>query len=125
MGVIISSLKNDDQFISCNWWNWRPTVELIRKMNRLDDEACDLLSNGFGELSREDCTAIVNYLELQVLPDAKPEDRFLLNTEKTSEPDDGTFYRTPEEAEKNYSATVIWLQKFIDFLKNEEGVRVS
>ncbi|MDX2359920.1 MAG: hypothetical protein QNK23_03870 [Crocinitomicaceae bacterium] len=122
MGVIIFNSQNEEDYVSCNWWNWRPTVELIRKTNLFNTETCDLLSSGFGDISEEQTIIIVKFLE-ELLSDADADSRFLLNTEKTNEPDDFVFHK--DDFTKNYSATAPWLRTFVDFLKKSEGIRVS
>lgn len=123
MGVIVFNAGNDDEHLACNWWNWRPTVELMRPTGVLSPEYFDLLSDGFGELGKEQCTIVVQYFEEHVFPGMQADARFLLSGEKTLDPDDYTFHR--EDFTKNYSATAVWLKQFIDFMKRSEGISVS
>jgi len=123
MGVIIFNSANEEQYLSCNWWNWRPTVELMRSTSLLDEQGFDLLSSGYGEFSKEQCAVLIKFFESEVLKDAEEDARFLLSGEKTVEVDDFIFHKV--EVEKNYSATAAWLHSFVEFLKKSEGISVS
>lgn|SRR3989338_3635285 len=123
MGVIIFNSSNEEEHLSCNWWNWRPTVELMRSTALLNEEEFDLLSNGYGEFSKEQCTVLIEFFESQVLSDAEDHARFLLSGEKTLEADDFVFHK--QDVEKNYSATAVWLRSFVEFLKKSDGISVS
>jgi hypothetical protein len=125
MGVILVDSQQDDRSENCNWWNWRPTIELIRSLGLIDDERLDLMgSNAGAEVTQQEAQAIGKFIAKRVLPGLRPGQRVLLDLTVTDAPDDGTFYREPGEQHKNYSATERWLRRFADFCKECHGFRV-
>lgn len=124
MGVSIDDLRDRNRSVRCNWWNWRPTVELIRSLRLFDDHRLDMLSDGFGELTEAEAKQLAEGLERHVLPGLRPGQRVLLNGIVTEMPDDGTFYRDIAEQHKNYSAHYEWLVKFTEFCKESGGLYV-
>ena len=125
MGIWISNLENRQEDLSCNWWHWRTTVEIIRKSNVLgDDFDYETLSNGIGEISNEKVKEIIHYLETEIIPGINEQERILINLEKTSEPDDFKIY-TGNETYKNYSTDLNWLKIFVEFLKTTNGIYIS
>ena len=125
MGVHIHDLSDPNRSIRANWWQWRPTVELIKSFDLFDEERMDVLSNGFGEFSADETQTIISRLEAFISSHLMPGDRLLLDGRVTSVPDDGTFYRTPSEQHQNYSADYVWLVNFVAFCKQCEGIYVS
>ena len=52
MGVTLYDLANDDRWVDCNWWNWRPTIEILRLSKLFDDDRLELMGyNGCAEVS--------------------------------------------------------------------------
>jgi hypothetical protein len=51
--------------------------------------------------------------------------RILLDGSVTTAPDDATFYKSPEDSHKNYSATRPWLEKFASFCETCNGFEVN
>lgn len=105
----------------CNWWNWRTTVEIIRSSEIIDNERCNILSDGFGELTISECRQISQFIKQNIIPKLSSEDRIKLNLTVTDEPDDGRIYGEGEW-EENYSTSLIWLEKFIKILDETETV---
>jgi hypothetical protein len=124
VGVDISDLNNSDEFIHANWWQWRPTVEIIRTFDMFDEERLDLLSNGIGEFSRDEALAISEYLEIRIFPKLNPNHRILLDGTITDTVDDGTFYRDLDQQHRNYSVDYDWLVKFTAFCKQSNGLYI-
>jgi hypothetical protein len=124
MGVEIKDLRDPNRSIHANWWQWRPTVELIRSVGLFDDERVGLLSDGFGEFTESETRQFVAALEQQRLPSIQSGQRFLLDRALTEKPEDGMFYRAPEEQHKNYSVDNSWLVQFIDFCTGSGGLYV-
>jgi hypothetical protein len=127
MSVDIVDLKRKEHSRYCNAWNWRPTVELIRATGLIDDERLKRMgSNCSGvEVSEAEARAIARFLQEQVLPRLRPQDRVLLDLGVTDVPDDGTFHREPAELHKNYSASYEWLEEFATFCKECQGFTVE
>src|SRR5262245_37216498 len=125
MGVILADLKREDRSENCNWWNWRPTIELLRQSGLFDAERLELMgSNACAEVSESEARAVAQFLEQQVLPALRPGERVMLDGSVTDVPDDGTFYREPAEQFKNYSASEEWLRRFAAFCRECNGFSV-
>lgn len=124
MGVDIDDLRNRSRSIHANWWQWRPTVELIRSLGLFDGQRLDHMSEGFGEFTEAEAQQIADALERRVLPELRPGERVVLGGAVTAEPDDGTFHRAPAEQHRNYSADYDWLVRFVTFCKDSGGLYV-
>jgi len=105
-----------------NFWNWRPTVNLIGSFGLIDNERLELLQHSFcgGEVSTEEAVQIADRIEGDVLAKMPQDGRVLLDLSVTTEPDDGTLYKGDESA-KNYSATAGWLRQFVAFCRASGG----
>ena len=42
MGVLLQDLACEDRYERCNWWNWRPTIEILRSAGLFSDERLGL-----------------------------------------------------------------------------------
>lgn len=124
MGVVIENLKGGDDRLECNWWQWRPTVELIRSFSLLEGERLDFLSEGIGELAEEEAHQVADLLQKNVLPTLSKDERVLIDGARTIEPDDGTFHREPDAMHRNYGASKDWLANFAHFCQHSSGIRV-
>ena len=124
MGVDIDDLHDRGHSIHANWWQWRPTVELIRSLGLFDNERLDRLSNGFGEFTAAEARQLATAIEEQVLPAIQPGEQVLLDGVVTATVDDGAFHRDPEEQRRNFSADYSWLQRFVMFCKESGGLYV-
>ena len=51
MGVILEDMTREDRWVACNWWNWRPTLELLRLSKLFDDVRLEMDTHYFGTLS--------------------------------------------------------------------------
>ncbi len=82
-------------------------------------------SNGNGvKIEQEEAHLIGKTLYDEILPKLEPNKRMFINFTITDEPDDGTFYRNPEEMWKNYSVSYQWLKDFADFCLQSKGFQV-
>ncbi len=124
MGIDISDLRDRSRSIHANWWQWRPTVELIRSLGLFDGERLDHLSDGFGEFTEAEARQLAVVLEHQMLRGLQQGERVLLDGAVTAEPDDGAFHRGPEEQHRNYSADYDWLVRFVAFCRESAGLYV-
>lgn len=124
MGVDVCNLPDRDRSIHASWWQWRPTVELLRSLGLFDNERLDALSDGYGEFDEEETNCIAAALEQHILPRFKPGERVLLDGSATEVPDDGTFHREPEHQHLNYSADYDWLVDFLEFCKKSKGLYI-
>ena len=125
MGVILTDLTREDRSVDCNWWHWRPTIELLRSSGLIDAERLELMGyNGCAEVSETEARAVADFLEERVLSAIHPGERVLLDGTVTDVPDDGTFYREPSEQFKNYGAGEEWLRQFAAFCRECHGFYV-
>ncbi len=99
-------------------------MELVRSLGLFDDQRLDQLSNGYGEFTESEARQIAAALEQKVLPGLQADQRVLLDGTVVAQPDDGTFYRAPDEQHWNYSADYDWLVRFVAFCKASSGLHV-
>jgi hypothetical protein len=125
VGVDIDDLRDRSRSIHANWWQWRPTVELIRSFGLFDGERLDHLSNGFGEFTSSEAHRLAEAIEDRVLPELMTGQRVLLDGSVTEDPDNVTFHRPSEEQHRNYSADYDWLVRFVAFCKRSGGLYVG
>jgi hypothetical protein len=73
VSVILVDLPNEQNDRQCNWWNWRPTLELIRRAGCVSDEQLERMgANGCGgKVSAVDALAIARFIESEVIPQLK------------------------------------------------------
>jgi len=73
MGVILEDLTREDRTLDCNWWHWRPTIELLRQSGIFDAERLEMMGyNGCAEVSQGEARSIARFLERRVLPTLRP-----------------------------------------------------
>jgi hypothetical protein len=126
MGVTLFDLGSDEPLFDVNFWNWRAIVETIRSLAVIDTKKVDLLHEPFlGELTRDEARSVARALRERVLLGLTADERVLLDGTKTSEPDDGTFFRGAAEAHKNYSTSRRVLEAFVAACEACEGFRVG
>lgn len=84
MGVyLVDEARGKD--LHCNWWNWRPTVELLSHHHLLD--ASKLQGDGSClAISPREAVAIADFLDKEILPTLTPAGRIRLDLSVTSEP---------------------------------------
>jgi hypothetical protein len=121
MGISLRSLGNEDHWFEVNFWNWRPIVELIRSLAVIPDERVNELHQPFCNfgLSEAEAIAVAAALEAKVLPGLSGQERVLLDTSTTREPDDYVLHK--EEPARNYSTTKLVLVEFIQFCRTCKG----
>ncbi len=125
MGVTVTDLADAGRSERVNWWNWRPTVELLRASTLFDDEQLIMFDLGVGEATADQARAFAHHLGAEVLPNVRPGGRVLLDGSATDVPDDGVFHRGPAERAKNYGATEEWLLRFAAFCRGCGGFGVG
>src|SRR4029453_1378893 len=114
MGFDITDLADPKRIVFVNFWNWRPTVELIRAAGLLDAQRLEGLHQQCSatRISTDEARAIARHLRDTVLPTLASESRVLLDGTSTTEPDDLTFHRDPTDSHRNYNAPRSWLEDF-------------
>jgi hypothetical protein len=118
MGFSLHDLGDPKSIVSVNFWNWRPTVEIIRSFGILDNERLELMQIECcrPEISTDEARAIAGRLA-EYIKKIPPNGRVLLDGTFTSEPDDFKFH-VGEEVAMNYSATRDWLLDFKNSAKS-------
>jgi hypothetical protein len=123
MGFVLSDLGKQLNDLGVNGWNWRPTIELIRLANILNEQQLEWMGYNAGcEIEQKEAYQIGQYLQEKILPKLSEGDRVEYDLTITDVPDDGVFHR--DQLEKNYSAKYEWLVEFTTFCLNCKGFAV-
>ncbi len=125
MGFTIIDLADKQKGLSVNFWNWHPTVELVRTIGVVDTERIELMHQqcAGAVITEHEARQIARGLQDGVLARLQAGERVRLDLSTTAESDDGTLHRVPD-ADKNYSATCEWLTQFAQFCMECRGFRV-
>jgi hypothetical protein len=121
--------KNGEE-IKINAWNWRPTLELLRDAEIIDDDLFERMgTHGCkAEVDADMASRIADYIGARVLA-MKPEQRVLADLTVTDRPKRPLII-TPDtkidqiDAIDVYSASYEWLVTFRDFSRNSGGFEV-
>ncbi len=126
MGVTLFDQVTEEIIFDVNFWNWRALLEAVRALDVLPTETVSLLHEPYiGELSQDDARRVAEAIRTRLLPTLTDAERVLLDGSRTTEPDDGTFYRDAAEQHRNYSTTRDVLARFADCCASCGGFRVS
>jgi len=127
MGFDLKDIGNEERIIFVNFWNWRPTVEVLRRAGLFDEKRLAESHEQFSRtrVTKDEARAIAHYLREKILPSLPQTGRILLDGSVTTAPDDGTFYRSPEDSHKNYGAMRSWLEKFASFCETCDGFELN
>jgi hypothetical protein len=70
MGFDLKDIGNEKRIIFVNFWNWRPTVEVLRRTGLLDAKRLDELHEQFSgtRVTKDEARAIAHHLREKVLP---------------------------------------------------------
>jgi hypothetical protein len=126
MGVSLFDRETDEIVFDVNFWHYRAVVETVRSLGVLTDEQVDLLHESWQDtgLTTEEARLVAAALREQVLPTLGENERLLTDGQRTTEPDDGTFHRDPEEQHKNYGTNRRVLERFAECCETCNGFRV-
>jgi hypothetical protein len=127
MGFDLKDIGNEKRIIFVNFWNWRPTVEVLRRAGLLDAKRLDELHEQFSgtRVTKDEARAIARHLREKVLRNLPHTGRILLDGSITTAPDDGTFHKSPEYSHKNYGAIRSWLEEFASFCETCDGFELN
>src|SRR5262249_11854375 len=125
MGFSLTDLGDEKNVVFVNFWNWRPTVELIRSFSLIDDERLETMGIQCvsTKITEQEARLSGQTLRDEVLPKLRTGEPLRLDLSVTAEPDDGKMHYGVE-AYRNYSATVDWLQHFSSFCLACRGFEV-
>jgi hypothetical protein len=129
MSFILIPQSGED--IKVNAWNWRPTLELLRNAQLIDDGLRERMGiHGCrAEIGAAMAYRIAEFLDIR-LAAMKPGDRINADLTITDLPKKQVVF-TPKtqitdiDAVDLYSATYEWLLTFRDFCRNSGGFKVS
>ncbi len=126
MSFTLIDIGKDGYEFRASVWSWRTTLEIIRSLDIINSTKLRLMeSNGNGvKIEQKEAHLIGKALYDEILPKLEPNKRMFINFTITDEPDDGTFYRAPEEMWKNDSVSYQWLKDFADFCLQSKGFQV-
>jgi hypothetical protein len=117
--------KSNAIIFDTNFWHWRAIVEAIRSLAVLPDSRVDALHEQFvGDLTEEEAQVVAAAVR-GLTATLRDDERLLLDGRRTTEPDDGTFFRDPAEQHKNYGTNRAVLEEFARCCESCGGFRVS
>ena len=109
-----------------NVWNWKPTVEIIKSFDIVDEGKLRQMNyNATGaKFSQEEAQTIGERIRDEILPKLAPNKRIFLDLSITDAPDDGALFQDEDEKWKNYSASYESLKEFSEFCLKSKGFQV-
>ena len=127
MGITLFDKSDSDLVWFVNFWNWRPIVEVVRRLGILPDAQINALHEQFtGQgLTQEEARNVAAAIRARVLPDLRAEERVLLDGLKTTEPDDSVFHHPGPDEHENYGATRKALEQFVEYCERCHGFEVN
>jgi hypothetical protein len=126
VGVSLFDRKTNEIVFDVNFWHYRAIVEAIRSLDVLPEETVDALHEswqGTG-LTTEEARVVAEAIRTRLLPTLGEDERLLSDGARTTEPDDGTFYREPAEQHLNYSTNRRVLERFAGCCETCNGFSV-
>jgi hypothetical protein len=126
MGVSLFDRETNEIVFDVNFWHYRAIVEAVRSLGVLPDETVDALHESWLDtgLTTEEARLVATAIRTRLLPTLGEDERLLLDGRRTTEPDDGTFYRDPAEEAQNYSTNRRVLERFAQCCETCNGFRV-
>ncbi len=126
MSFTLFDLSSEKYEIHANIWNWKPTLEVIKSFNVVDEGKLRQMSyNATGaKFSEEETRLIGERMRDEILPKLIPNKRIFADLSVTDAPDDKTLYKDEDEQWKNYSASYDWLEEFTEFCLKSKGFQV-
>lgn len=121
-------IDNGSEFneFDVNIWKWTAALELIKRLDIIGDarvrEMCRTATGM--RIEADEAELIGRTIAEKVIPELGPGKRIFANGTITDTPDDGTFYKEPEEQWRNYSISTDWLRDFADFCLRSKGFRI-
>ena len=126
MSFTLMDLGSQGYEFRSNVWNWKPTLEIIKSFDIVDEGKLRQMSNNAtGEkFSMEEAHSIGERIQAEILPKLEPNKRIFADLSITDTPDDGTLHKDGDEQWKNYSANYNTLRDFAEFCLNSKGFQV-
>ncbi len=126
MSFTLMDLGSQSYEFRSNVWNWKPTLEIIKSFDIVDEGKLRQMSNNAtgAKFSMEEAHSIGMRIQAEILPKLEPNKRIFADLSITDTPDDGTLYKDGDEQWKNYSANYNTLRDFAEFCLNSKGFQV-
>ena len=111
--------------IQINWWNWRPTLELLRANGILDDVKIEMMgANGTGvQVSEDEALRIASFLE-SYLKQLGPNDRVRLDLSITDVEYPTEIVASDPTFWMHYGASTRLLEQLHQFCRASRGFKV-
>jgi len=125
VGVILQPNNTIDD-VMINWWNWRPTVNLLLQAGAISSGEAECLSIALGtiEVSGQQAIRMADAVDAALLLLVNPGDRLLLNGQVTVAPPVHPVFRPGSDAHDMwdwYGAQRSWLETFSTFCRLSGG----
>jgi hypothetical protein len=128
MSFVLVSKRGEE--VQVNGWNWRPTLELLRREELISQENYERMGaqGAGGQVDAELACRVADVVE-HFLMAMKPGERMLSDLTVTAKPK-VKLILTPTtkpddiDAVDIYSASYEWLGKFVDFCRRSGGFEV-
>lgn len=126
MSFTLMDLGSEAFEFRSNVWNWKPTLEIIKSFDIIDEGKLRQMSyNATGaKFSIEEAHRIGERIEKEILPKLEPNKRIFADLSITDTPDDGTLHKDGDEQWKNYSTNYNLLKDFSEFCLKSKGFQV-
>ncbi len=126
MSFTLMDLGAESFEFRANVWNWKPTVEIIKSFDIVDEGKLRQMNyNATGaKFSQEEAQTIGERIRDEILPKLAPNKRIFLDLSITDAPDDGALFQDEDEKWKNYSASYESLKEFSEFCLKSKGFQV-
>ncbi len=126
MSFTLMDLGSEAFEFRSNVWNWKPTLEIIKSFDIIDEGKLRQMSyNATGaRFSIEEAHRIGERIQTEILPKLEPNKRIFADLSITDTPDDGTLHKDGDEQWKNYSTNYNLLKDFSEFCLKSKGFQV-
>lgn len=126
MSFTLMDLSSENYEFRASVWNWKPTLEIIKSFNIVDEGKLRQMSyNATGaKISADEAVIIGEKIRDAVLPKLEPNKRMFIDLSITDAPDDGTLFQDEDDKWKNYSVDYEWLKEFSEFCLKSKGFQV-
>lgn len=126
MSFTLMDLSSENYEFRASVWNWKPTLEIIKSFNIVDEGKLRQMSyNATGaKISADEAVIIGEKIRDAILPKLEPNKRMFMDLSITDAPDDGTLFQDEDDKWKNYSVDYEWLKEFSEFCLKSKGFQV-
>lgn len=124
MGWRVKDLSDSKHTLKVNAWNWRPTLVILNTFEILDAHRLEMMNyNGSVEVTVDEAREIGHKLHNYLQENMDIGNSLNLDLTINDYSSDSQFHK--DVLQKNYSATFVWLQSFMDFCRTCGGFEVT